>query len=158
MSPRSPSAQEQHTAAGPLEVLSRRRDPHGEPWIGPSARMAAERFAVDLMRAGMVPRVTMEWSAGGMVDRSRGGPGLNASEAALAARQRADLALKAVGPDFAGVLIDVCGFEKGLEVLERERNWPVRSGKLVVRYALNALARHYGYADAAVGPVSGRRR
>jgi hypothetical protein len=79
MSTQNQSAHAPHTATGPLDVLSRRRDTDGKPWIGPSARMAAERFAVDLMRAGMVPRVTMDWSRGGKVDRGLANSGLNAS-------------------------------------------------------------------------------
>jgi hypothetical protein len=140
-----------------LDLLRQRCDSAGRPWIGPAAHMAGERLAADMSVAGFLPKVTMDWSRGAPLDGG-GGARLNPTEAAVAARQRMDAALGAVGPDFAGLLIDVCGFDKGLETLERERNWPVRSAKVVVRLALDALARHYGYGDAATGKPSVRSR
>jgi hypothetical protein len=82
---------------------------------------------------------------------------LDPSAARMAAQQRVHNALKAVGPELAGVLVDVCGFLKGLDIVESERGWPKRSAKLALSLALSALARHYGLASIAKG-VPGKRR
>lgn len=68
-----------------------------------------------------------------------GGGLLNLTEAAMAARVRFSRAADAMGPELSGVAIDVCCFEKGLETVERERQWPARSAKLLLRAALLAL-------------------
>jgi hypothetical protein len=79
------------------------------------------------------------------------------TDAVVAARQRVDRALADVGPDFAGILLDFCCFLKGIEEIERERSWPARSAKLVLRLGLASLARHYGLVEAAHGAGRGGR-
>lgn len=66
------------------------------------------------------------------------------ADSAIDARERLEKALQVVGPDLAGVLSDVCCFLKGLELVERERRWPPRSAKLMLRTGLDLLTRHYG--------------
>jgi Domain of unknown function (DUF6456) len=154
---RAPAAQPSRTAAATtLDLLRQRKDASGRPWTTAAEHAAGERFAADLAFAGIMPKVTMDWSRGAPGDRGAGARGLNPTEAALAARQRTEKAFDALGPEFSGLLIDLCGFDKGLEQLERERNWPVRSAKVAVKLALGALARHYGYGDVATGGASSR--
>lgn len=68
-----------------------------------------------------------------------------------AAGERVRRALAAVGPEHAGILIDVCCHLKGLEHVERSAGWPKRSAKIVLGIALATLARHYGLAQRDSG-------
>src|SRR4051812_5527394 len=142
----------------PLDWLRRRKDRHGEALVGEADHQAGERLRRDLTLAVMLPGVTGRWD-GLAANRGRSGTlrdPAGATDAALAARQRATKALEAVGPDFADLLIDLCGFLKGLEAIERERGWPLRSAKVVVKLALGRLADHYGFQRAAHGPATSR--
>lgn len=137
-------------AESPLAWLATRRDRSGAPLVSASALAAGERLRRDMTMAQMLPSMSARWSPTPRGDRNP--DALSTTDAAVAARQRVRRALDAAGPDFAGLLIDVCGFLKGLELVERERAWPARSAKLVLRMALDALARHYGLGEEATGP------
>ncbi len=127
------------------------RSAHLAHWLGPAEMEAAARFQQDLHLANLLPSVTINWSRLA-VDYAGSNGGLQASEVASHARQRIARASAALGPDLANVLMDVCGFGKGLEGIEAERHLPARSGKVVLVLALRALARHYGLGNAVTGP------
>jgi hypothetical protein len=142
-----------NAAESPIAVLARRKDAKGRPWLAEHAVEAAERLRRDFEIGGLQPRVTANWSAAVNTGRRTDAAGLaDLTDAALAARLRFARAMKAIGPELSGVLVDICCFLKGIEAVEREHSWPARSGKLVLRLALDALARHYGLAAAARGP------
>lgn len=129
----------------PLAWLARRKGRDGRAMIAPDQFVAGERLRADFTRGHLTPRVTSNWSAstGGRPRGSGGNPG-EMTDLIIASRQRVRLALQACGPEFAGLLMDVCCFLRGLEDVERERGWPPRSAKVVLQLALDRLARHYG--------------
>lgn len=148
-------------AESPLAWLRSRRDRAGAPLIDDDEFEAGERLRSDFERGGMSPRIGMNWDAlGGPVERRGSGPGsgLSVADAAIAARERLAAALGAVGPDLAAVLVDVCCRFHGLADVEQRHGWPARSGKVVLRLGLAALARHYRIGEPARGPERGRTR
>lgn len=145
-----------NTDESPLARLRRTRGRGGKPFIDDSEFAAGERLRSDYTRARLMPRVTANWSAAVAAGRRDRGGMADLTDAAIAARQRVNRALGAVGPDFAGVLVDFCCFLKGIEEIEKERCWPARSAKLVIRLALASLARHYGLSKTARGPARAR--
>lgn len=132
----------------PLAMLA--RQDAGALRVPPSAIEAGERLRRDIEISCLPPKVTANWDRL-VVDGASPGSGLQASESQAAARMRVQKALSAVGPDFSGPLMDICGFSKGIGEIERELGLPVRSGKVVLALALKALARHYGLSDEARG-------
>ncbi|MCS0501058.1 DUF6456 domain-containing protein [Ancylobacter mangrovi] len=136
----------------PLAWLASRRGRDGQALIAPVQLIAGERLRADFTRAQMTPRLTADWSAMPKGPRRGGAAGLALSEAVLAAKQRLARAMEAVGPEFSGLLMDVCCFLKGMEQVERERGWPARTAKVVLALGLDRLARHYGLAGRIEGP------
>ncbi len=136
-------------AESPLAWLARRKDKAGAPLIASYQYAAGERLRADYTYASLMPRVTASYSAAGGTHGGGVNGAAHISDTVLAARQRVASALDAVGPEVAGVLIDVCCHLKGLEEAEREEGWPQRSGKVVLQVALNRLARHYGLISEA---------
>jgi hypothetical protein len=143
----------------PLIWLARRRGRDGRALVEPHQFQAGERLRRDFTYAHLMPNTTSNWSNPLASLRRTGAavPGA-ATDTMVAARQRVHQALDAVEPEFSGLLLDVCCFLKRLEDVERERAWPVRSGKIVLQLALERLARHYGFAAQARGPARARIR
>jgi hypothetical protein len=139
-----PIVAEINLAESPLAQLMRRKGSDGAAFLTRGEFDAGERLRGDYTRAGMMPRLGVDCDRRGS-GRARGEPGGMAemTDAALAARQRVDRALHTVGPELSGILVDVCCFLKGLETVERERSWPARSAKMMLKAALGVLARHY---------------
>ena len=142
-------------AESPLSLLSRLKDRAGSSFLPPEAVEAGERLLRDFTRGQLQPRVTASWEPrlSGRGKGDRGGQA-DIADTAIAARDRFSRAVDAMGPELAGVAIDVCCFAKGLEAVERERQWPARSAKLMLRTALLALSRHYAPPPARSGRTS----
>ena len=134
----------------PLARLYHRRGKSGGRLLSKAQFEAGESLRRDFEASRSSPKLGM--TLGPKVD----GGGYNdavssAMTGSLAAKRRIERAISSVGPDLGTLLLDVCCYLKGLEMVERERQWPVRSAKVVLGVALNQLAVHYGLNSRAVG-------
>ena len=102
---------------------------------------AGERLRADYERAQLGPAVTMRWDP--VRIRSTGDAGLSPTERQIAARQRFDGALRQAGRGLEDILWRVVCAGETLPVAEKALSWPARSGKLVLRIALDRVADFY---------------
>ncbi len=102
---------------------------------------AGEKLRADYERARLAPSLTMRWDP----LRIKGGPtpGLSPTERQLAAKARFDGAMAAAGKGLADVLWRVVCACESVPDAERALAWPARSGKLVLRLALERVADFY---------------
>lgn len=102
---------------------------------------AGERLRCDYERAQLSPSVTMRWDP--VRVKSTGDAGLTQGEKQIAAKARFDGALAAAGRGLEDVLWRVVCAGEALPDAERALAWPARSGKLVLRLALDRVADFY---------------
>lgn len=143
-------------AESPIAVLGRRRDKDGKPFLESDLIQAAERLREDFELAQMGPRVAQNWerflTAG---DRGAFRPDAGLAEGPGRARDRVAAALRDLGPGLGDVALRVCCFLEGIEAAERRMGWAARSGKIVLRIALQRLRRHYAETYGEGAPLIG---
>ena len=130
----------------PIGWLTKRKGPDGKPFLTPEEVEAAERLRRDFELAQMGPSIAQNWQkflTPGDKYSGNSVPG-NAGDGALMARDRFMKALETIGPGLADVAMRTCCFLEGLEACERRMGWSARSGKVVLKLALQRLADHYG--------------
>lgn len=139
----------------PLQALARRKDRSGDPFLAPELVAAGERLREDFELAQMGPRVTQNWerflSSGDPAPAGSGGPAAGPQ----AARDRVQQALSDLGPGLGDVALRTCCFLEGMEAVEKRMGWAARSGKIVLRIALQRLKRHYDEREGGWSPMIG---
>jgi hypothetical protein len=126
----------------PIAWLARRTDAQGRPWLTPAEAAAGEKLREDFHLAGTIGRMTMAWDAAPR-GRTARGPGLDPAQRGVEAKARVAAALEAVGPGLREMLEQVCLRCSALDAAERGLGLPRRSGKTVLKLALQRLAAHY---------------
>ena len=127
----------------PVLALSRRRNPDGSAFLEPELVRAAQRIQDDYELAQMEPRVATNWAdflAAGVSGHGLADP---AFRGAPDARARVTAALRDLGPGLGDVVLECCCRLQGLETAEKTLGWSARSGKIVLRIALQRLRKHY---------------
>ena len=162
--PEDPALRHMRTmlAESPLVGLARRHDRDGQPFLNRDLVAAAERLREDFELSQAPRQGSADWEqflAVALAEepdasalpppRGPGSPGV------LAARERVCAAMGDLGPGLADVALRCCCLLEGLESLEKRMGWSARSGKIVLRIALQRLQHHYLRTQGRFGPMIG---
>lgn len=143
-------------AESPLGLLARRRDRDGRPFLTEGMLVAGERLREDFELAQMGPSICQNWekflTAGA---RGKMAPTRDALDGPSGARKRVHEALTDLGPGLGDIALRCCCHLEGLEAAEKRMGWAARSGKVVLRIALQRLSHHYAERYGAGGPLIG---
>ncbi|WP_092061354.1 DUF6456 domain-containing protein [Poseidonocella pacifica] len=145
-----------NAAESPLTGLARRRDRDGQPFLSDDLVAAGEQLREDFELSQMGPRVAQNWDRFLTVgDRGSFGFDSGGGDSSARARERVAAALADLGPGLGDVVLRCCCYLEGMEATEKHMGWSARSGKIVLRIALQRLKRHYEEAHGKFGPMIG---
>ena len=126
-------------AESPLTALGRRRDKDGAPFLPEPLIAAGERLREDYELAQLGPRSVQSWDQYVQAGSAEPTEAVDANPA----QARLQSALRDLGPGLGDVALRCCCYLEGLETTEKRLGWSARSGKVVLRIALQRLRRHY---------------
>ncbi|MEV8466694.1 DUF6456 domain-containing protein [Fluviibacterium sp. DFM31] len=140
----------------PLSALARRKDKSGQPFLTDDLVAAGERLREDFEMSQMGPNVAQNWATylNGPQSGLAGSPG-GGNATAESARGRVMAALEELGAGLGDVVLRCCCFLEGIETTEKSMGWSARSGKVVLRIALQRLKRHYDEQGAMANRLIG---
>ncbi|MFV1492112.1 DUF6456 domain-containing protein [Phaeobacter sp. JH18-32] len=147
--PRRPRRARYGLGETPLHMLARLTDRDGTPFLTSDLVRAGERLREDFELAQVGDHLAQSVAQFADGDCSpaaarRHRPG----QAAAAAKRRASAALNALGEGLSDIVMRCCCHLEGLEAAERQLGWSARSGKVVLRIALQQLKLHYDAQQA----------
>lgn len=137
-----------NVAESPLAILARKKDKTGQPYLTSRQVAAGERLREDFEVAQIGPNVTQNWdrfltaASRGQFNEATGG-----NHGAEEAKMRLNKALADLGDGLADIAFRCCCYLEGLETIEKKLGWSARSGKVVLRIALERLTEFYNIPD-----------
>jgi hypothetical protein len=137
-------------AESPVSVLARRRDKSGALFLAPEQVHAAERLREDFVMAQLdaMDMAPADAVLDALERKAVPGPNI-APPGTHAARLRIRDVLRDLGPGLGDMALRSCCWMQGVEAAETELGWSARSGKIVLRIALERLSRHYAAMNDA---------
>ena len=144
-------------AESPLTALSRRKGKGGAPFLSDELVRSGERLREDFELAQMGAKSGQNWDdyLADYLDQPRSKTDEDHGAGPEAAKTRVIAALRDLGPGLSDVVLRCCCYLEGLESAEKHLGWSARSGKIVLRIALQRLQRHYANVAEAEGPLIG---
>ncbi len=117
---------------------------HSRGHLSDRQLLAGEKLREDFEAAAMGAQITMRWDGAPLSKQKRGShEPVAQSERMMLAKERLDEALQSLGHDLSDIAWRVICGNEAISGAERSLGWPQRSGKLVLRIALDRLAAHY---------------
>lgn len=141
-------------AESPLSLLSRRKDRDGRPFLSDDLVAAGERLREDFELARMGPQITQNWERF-LTGKLSLLPSTKDTGGVGEAAKRFRAAMDALGPGLSDAALRCCCFLEGMETTEKKMGWSARSGKIVLRIALQRLKLHYSREFGSYGPLIG---
>ncbi len=129
-----------------LETLGRRRGPDGAPFLSRALVMAGLRLNEDFVLSGCQTAIEENFEK---VLIGHFDPADQAFD--VDALRRFQHAIKDLGPGLADIAVRSCCLNEGIERSEAAMGWSARSGKIVLRIALQRLKHHYEVVFGAGG-------
>ena len=136
----------------PLNGLARRKGKDGQPFLPRELVTAGERLREDFELSQIAEGDKPDWEAFLATNAS---DGASCNKNADCPRARVEAALRDLGPGLGDVALRACCLLEGMESLEKRMGWSARSGKIVLRIALQRLRRHYNEINGGLGPKIG---
>jgi hypothetical protein len=127
----------------PVVALSRRKDRDGNPFLNRTMVRAAERLREDY-EVAQIDQIRGDKAAPDWQDvltLIETYQQIDTTGKGAAPKVRAALAF--LGPGLSEVALRCCCLLEGLEITEKHLGWAARSGKVVLRIALQRLVLHY---------------
>lgn len=122
-----------YTIDPPIIALSRRRDRSGEPFLKSHHIAVAERIREDYEIASLTDKNLATWSY--MEGLIKDSPKLDMTKA----KDRLIAIIASLGPSMGEAVYRCCCLLEGLESIEKRKFWSARSGKIVLRIALECI-------------------
>lgn len=134
----------------PLQILARHTDRDGVPFLSEDLVRAGRRLREDFELAQIGHHIEVEQS--NFRDENRV-PLNSGGRMSREAFERVNAALIKLGPGLSDIAMRCCCHLEGLEAAERELGWSARSGKVVLRIALEHLHAFYDEQSESFGMI-----
>ena len=142
-------------AESPVTLLARRKGKDGKAFLDTQLVTASERLREDFELSQMGPNITQNWDSFLTGPSAQSIPDSGVGSGSSSALKRFREAMKALGPGLSDIALQCCCMQNGLEIAEKRLGWSARSGKVVLRIALQRLKQHYDEMHGAHGPMIG---